>query len=148
MKTNHGKRILSQTNIREYNAIKPFLHEVNKIVQEEYSKHESVDELPWYKKWREWNNKELFESTAINVIGKIVFPELRYTERTVKKLTERILLDITPVSTYIQVNELLDISAKWESLVEIDSFKSLGGESIIYVCIRWYKLYPSIFYWL
>ena len=45
-----------------------------------------------------------------------------------KQLTEQILLDITPVSIYIQVNELSDTSVKWEPLVEIDSFKSLGGK--------------------
>ena len=69
VKTNHGKRILSQQKIRGYEANKSFLHKVNKIVQEDCSKHESVKELPWYKKRKEWSNKELFESTSINIIG-------------------------------------------------------------------------------
>ena len=42
VKSNNGKRTPSQQKIREYDAIKPFLHEVDKIVKEEYSKHESV----------------------------------------------------------------------------------------------------------
>ena len=125
VKTKHGKRTPSIKKIRGYDAIKPFLHEVNKIVQEECAKHESFDELPWYSTWKRWDKKALFDSTTINVIGKIVCPELKYTERTIGKSTERIISDIPPVSSYIQINELSDTSVKWESLIEIDSFKSL-----------------------
>ena len=51
--------------------------------------------------------------------------DLRYNNRTVRHLTQRILLDITPVSSYIQVNESSDTSVKWELLIEVDSFRSL-----------------------
>ena len=125
VKSNHDKCTPSQQKIREYNAIKPFLHEVNKIVKEECAKHKSVEDFPWYSIWKTWDKKDLFEFTTINVIGRIVCPELRYKERTIKNLAQRILSDITPVSSYIQVNELSDTSIRWESLVKVDSFKSL-----------------------
>ena len=55
---------------------------------------------------------------------KIVCPDRRYNKRTVNQLTQQILLDITPVSSYTQVNELSYTSVKWESLIEVDSFRS------------------------
>ena len=63
--------------------------------------------------------------TALNVIGQIVCPERKYIERTVENVIKRIVLDITPVSTYIQVNHISDTSVQWESIVEVDSFRSL-----------------------
>ena len=123
--SNHGKRKPSKHKIRGYDAIKPFLHEVNKIVKEECAKHESVADLPWYSVWKTWDDKELFESKTINVIGRILCPELTYKERTVKNLAQRIISDITPLSSYIQVNEISDTSVKWETLVEVNSFKSV-----------------------
>ena len=68
--------------IRGYDALKPFLHEVNKIVSKECARHESMEGLSWYKTWEKWNAKDLFTSTSINVIGKIVCPELKYNEQT------------------------------------------------------------------
>ena len=67
-----------------------------------------MEEIPWHTNWKKWDNREIFESTSINVIGQIVCPDLRYNERTVKKIAQRIISDITPVSSYIQVNKLLD----------------------------------------
>ena len=52
VKANHGNWTPSTKKIRGYGAIKPFLHEVNKIVKEECAKHESLEELPWYTKWK------------------------------------------------------------------------------------------------
>ena len=125
VKKNHGKRTPSTKKIRGYDAIKLFLHKVNTTIKEECAKHESLDNLPWYSKWKTWDKQELFESTSINVIGKNVCPDLRYNKRTLQQLIQQILLDITPVSSYIQVNELSDTSVKWESLIEVDSFRSL-----------------------
>ena len=54
-KTSHASRNpVKQTSvkkIRGYDALKPFLREVNKIVSEECSKHESVNGLSWYTQW-------------------------------------------------------------------------------------------------
>ena len=90
--------------IKGYNAIKSFLHKVNKIVKKECAKYESGDMLSWYSKWKKWNKNELFESTSINKIGKIVCMELKYKERRVKSLAQKNIPDIAPVSLYIQVN--------------------------------------------
>ena len=72
--------------IRGYDALKPFLREVDNIVSQECGKHESMNGFPWYAKWSECNNKQLFTSTSINTIGKIVCPKLNYNERTVKQV--------------------------------------------------------------
>ena len=66
VKSNHVKHTPSKQKNRGYNAIKPFLHKVNKIVKEECAKHESVEDLPWYFTYEKWNKKELFESKTIN----------------------------------------------------------------------------------
>ena len=43
--------IPTQGKIGGYDEVAPFLHEVHKIVAEEYAKHESPDQLPWYTTW-------------------------------------------------------------------------------------------------
>ena len=110
---------------RGYDELAPFLHEISKIVAKECASHTNLDDLPWYATWEEWNDKHLMRKTALNVIGQIVCPELKYIERTVENVIKRIVLDITPVSKYIQVNNISDTPVQWESIVEVDSFRSL-----------------------
>ena len=117
----------SVRKIRGYDALKPFLREVNKIVSEECSKHESVTGLSWFTQWSKWNEKSIFTVTSINTIGKIVCPELKYNERTVKQITNRIMSDITPLSAYLTISYCSDTSVKWDSIIEVGSFKSLKG---------------------
>ena len=93
---------------RGYDELAPFLHEVNKIVAEECATHENLEDLPWYATYEKWNDQHLLRCTAINVIGKIVCPDLKYTERTIKQVITKIVFNITPVSQYIQVNHLSD----------------------------------------
>ena len=114
---------------RGYDELAPFLHEVNKIVAEECATHDNLDDLPWYATWEKWNDQHLLRCTAINVIGKIICPDLKYTERTIKQVILKIVSEITPVSRYIQVNHISDTSVQWESLVEVDSFKSMRRKS-------------------
>jgi len=117
----------SVRKIRGYDALKPFLREVNKIVSEECSKHESVTGLSWFTQWSKWNEKSLFTVTSINTIGKIVCPELKYNERTVKQITNRIMSDITPLSAYLTISYCSDTSVKWDSIIEVGSYKSVKG---------------------
>jgi len=114
---------------RGYDGIAPFLHEVNKIVAEECKKHGTLDDLPWYIVWKGWKDKHLFNKTALNYIGKIICPELKYTARKVKTIVERIILDITPVSSYIKIRAITDNSVEWESLQEVDSLTSMNSRT-------------------
>ena len=67
-------------------------------------------------------------SPSINEIGKIICPDLKYNERTVEKIVKRIITDITPVSKYIHINHVSDTSVQWDSLIEVDSFRSLKNK--------------------
>ena len=134
--TVHDQRVISsQENPattgknRGYDELAPFLHEVNKIVAEECALHTNFETLPWYATWEKWNDQHFMRFTAINNIGIIVCPELKYIERTVENVIKRIVSDITPVSRYIQINHISDTSVQWESLIEVDSFKSLKRKS-------------------
>ena len=114
----------SQRKVRGYDEIAPFLHEVQKIVDEECAQH-PPHELPWYPIWQQWSDKHLMLSPSINDIGKIICPELKYKERTIIQIVKRITTDITPVANYIQVTHVSDTSVVWDSLIEVVSFKSL-----------------------
>ena len=114
---------------RGYDELAPFLHEVNKIVAEECAIHANPGDLPWYAIWEKWNDLHLLRCTAINAIGKIVCPDLKYTERTIKQVISKIMSAIPPVSRYIQVNHLSDTSVQWESLIEVDNFRSMKRKS-------------------
>ena len=116
--------------VRGYDEIAPFLHEVNKTVAEECANQTKVEALPWYSKWEQWNDKHLMRSPSINEIGKIICPDLKYNERTVEKIVERITTDITPVSNYIHIRHVSDTSVQWDSLIEVDSFRSLKIKEI------------------
>ena len=105
-----GKTPHVQSKIRGYDEIAPFLHEVNKIVAEECANHTSLEAIPWYPTWEKWNDKHLMSSPSINDIGKIICPELKYKERTIIQIVQRITKAITPVSKYIQVTHVSDTS--------------------------------------
>ena len=111
-----------------YDEIAPFPHEFNKIVAKECAKHSKLDVLPWYSTWEQWNDKYLLRSPSINNIGKIIFPELKYAEQTIQKIVQRIKSDILPVLQYMQENHVFDTSVVWESLIEVDSFRSLKSK--------------------
>ena len=113
---------------RGYDELAPFLHEIDKIVAEECAEHTNLNELPWYATWEKWSDQHLMRKTTLNVIGQIVCPKLKYIERTVANVIKRIVLGITPVSKYIQVTHILDTSVQWDSLIEVDSFRSLKGK--------------------
>ena len=62
--TTSAQEIMSTSNItpgkpnrnpsgkkRGYDELKPFLHEVNKIVAEECVEHMNVNDIPWYATW-------------------------------------------------------------------------------------------------
>ena len=110
---------------RGYDELAPFLHEINKIVAEECAIHTNLNEIPWYATWEKWIDQHLMRKTALNVIGQIVCPELKYIERTVENVIKRIVLDIPPVSKYIRITHISDTSVQWDSLIEVDSFRSM-----------------------
>ena len=64
-------------------------------------------------------------SPSIHEIGKIVFPELKYKERTIEQIVKRITTEIKSVFQYIQVTHVSDTSVVRESLIEVDSFLSM-----------------------
>ena len=121
---------------RGYDELAPFLHEVEKIVGEECGKHANFKDFPWYSTWERWNEQNIMTKTARNYIGRIVCPELKYKEQTIENVVNRIVSDITPVSRYIQISHISDTSVIWESLIEVDSFRSLKRKSFKKSCSR------------
>ena len=91
------KKGTPSTKNRGYDEIAPFLREVNKIIAEECAKHDTLADLPWYTIWEEWKTNGLFHKVSINSIGKIICPELKYMERTVRQIINRVIKDVTPV---------------------------------------------------
>ena len=112
---------------RGLDEIKPFLHEVDKIVTEEASKHTTGNTMPWYILWQKWKSKDLFNKTSMNSITTVICPDLHYNQRTIRSVVERCLRDITPIDSYIDITNLSDKSVSWCSKIEVTSFKSVRG---------------------
>lgn len=72
-----------------HDGFQSFLHEVNKIVAEECTKHGTLYDLPWCKSWEDWKAKQLFNNTALNYKGRIIRSELKYNGRNVKSIAKR-----------------------------------------------------------
>jgi len=66
-----------------------------------------------------------------------IYPNLKYTQGTVKAIVNQIIRDVTPVLSYLKINKLTDMTFKWDSIIEVDSFRSLKGSQ------RKYRLNPN-----
>ena len=64
-------------------------YKINKFVAQECAKHLTLDFLPWYSTWEQWNDKHLLRPPSINDLGKILCPELKYAEQTIQKMLNR-----------------------------------------------------------
>lgn len=57
---------------RGLDEISPFLHQIQKIVSDECSNHESVETIPWYKTWESWMQHNLLIKTSMNAVTSII----------------------------------------------------------------------------
>ena len=115
---------LSRCN-RGLDEILPFLHQIQKIVTEECSKHKSAETIPWYKTWESWNQQNLLLKKSMNSVTSIIVPDLIYKERTIKAVVEKCIKEISPIAAYIEITHLTDKSVTWVPRIDIDSFQSV-----------------------
>ena len=110
---------------RGLDEISPFLHQVQKIVSEECTKHETVETTPWYKTCESWMQWNLLLKISMNSVTVIIVPDSFYNQRTVKVVVEKCIDDIHPITTYIEITHLTNKSVTWVPRVDIDSFQTV-----------------------
>ena len=81
--------VKSTPRFRGLDEIKPFLKQIGKIVTEECQKHDSADDIPWYKTWESWNIQDLLAAKSINHITTVICPDLSCNQRTIKAVVNR-----------------------------------------------------------
>ena len=101
-----------------------FLHQVHKTVSEEYSKHETVNTLSWYKTWESWMQQNILLKISMNSVTSIIVPDLFYNQQTIKAVVEKCINEIYLITAYISITHLSDKPVTWVPHVDIDSFQS------------------------